>query len=235
MNKIDKWAGFIPEEELETYRKGAFGNTIGMGEAPALLNVDTTYMFVDPEYSQCGREMPELTEAIAGLTSAFRRLNLPIFYSRRDDRRHPTRRGIWNLKLGIAGEHQYSQDPRADQWPPAYAPQEEDVIVYKNKPSAFFETPLESFLRYEHVDTLIVCGISTSGCIRSTVGDAFSHNFRVIIPEETVGDRSPAAHRANLFDMDMKFADVENLDDVLGELEERFGGKTGIKKAPSAP
>ena len=226
-DKIEKWAGYLPEEELETYRKGAFGNEIGIGTSPALLNVDTTYMFVDPRYSQCGGEMPEFKAALTLLTQAFHRLGLPIYYSRRDDRRHPARRGIWNLKLGNASGRQYSQEPRADEWPPEYAPREEDVIVYKNKPSAFFGTPLEAFLRYDRIDTLIVAGISTSGCIRATVNDAFAHNLRVIIPEEAVGDRSPTAHRANLFDMDMKFADVEKMEDVLAELERRFGRRAG--------
>ena len=232
MSKIEKWADFISDEEMETYRKAAFGNSIGFGNHPVLLNIDTTHMFVDPAYSQCGRKDPELLEALATLTTTFRRLGLPIYYSRRDDRRHPTRRGIWNLKLGTANDMQYSQDPRADEWPPEYAPREEDPIIYKNKPSCFFGTPLEAFLRYEGADTLVVMGISTSGCVRAAVTDAFSHNFRVIIPEECVGDRSPTAHWANLFDMDMKFADVEPLAGVITELERRFG--QGNKVARSA-
>lgn len=225
MDKLEKWRGFVPDEELDTYRKAGFGRPIGIGDRPALLNIDTTHMFVDPAYSQCGREMPELVEALVRLTATFRRLGLPICYSRRDDRRHPTYRGIWNLKLGTAHDHQYSADPRADEWPEAYAPREEDIVVFKNKPSSFFLTPLEAFLRYEKVDTLIVAGISTSGCVRAGVTDAFSHNFRVIVVEEAVGDRSPQAHRANLFDMDMKFADVERLEDVVAELQTRFARK----------
>lgn len=222
-DKIEKWRGYVPEDELDAYVKGKFGNKIGIGARPALLNIDTTFMFVDPTYPQCGGEMPELSRAVERLTGLFRALGLPIYYSRRDDRTHPTRRGIWNLKLGIADEFQYSRDPRADAWPDSYAPRPEDVIVYKNKPSCFFETPLESFLRYDNVDTLICIGISTSGCVRAAVTDAFSHNFRVIVPQEAVGDRSPQAHRANLFDMDMKFADVEPLDDVVADLQRRFG------------
>lgn len=221
-DKLEKWKGFIPDEELETYRKAGFGRKIGIGERPALLNIDTTYMFVDTAYSQCGREMPELLKALEKITKKFRDFGLPIYFSRRDDRVHPTRRGIWNLKLGTAGDFQYSSDPRADEWPDSYGPSAEDVIVYKNKPSSFFGTPLEAFLRYDKIDTLIVVGISTSGCVRATVNDAFAHNFRVIIPEETVGDRSPSAHRANLFDMDMKFADVEPLDEIIAELKRRF-------------
>lgn len=223
MDKLEKWRGYVPDTELDTYAKAGFGRRIGFGKRPALLNIDTTYMFVDPAYSQCGREMPELIDAIVALTGAFRELGLPIYYSRRDDRRHPTYRGIWNLKLGTADDHQYSHDPRADEWPPDYAPRQSDAIVQKNKPSSFFHTPLEAFLRYDDVDTLVVVGISTSGCVRAGVTDAFSHNFRVIVVEEAVGDRSPQAHRANLFDMDMKFADVESLAYVVTELQRRFG------------
>lgn len=221
-DRLARWRGVVPDEDLAAYAKGAFGRRMGIGARPALLNIDTTYMFVDPAYSQCGRRMPELEAAIARITGAFRDLGLPIYYSRRDDRRHPTRRGAWNHKLGNAGEFQYSGDPRADEWPPQYAPREVDVVVAKSKFSAFFETPLESYLRYDGVDTVVVIGISTSGCVRAAVTDAFSHNFRVIVVEEAVGDRSHWAHRANLFDMDMKMADVESLEHVVAELERRF-------------
>lgn len=223
MSKIDKWADYLPPEELETYRKAAFGNRIGYGVRPALLNVDTTYMFVDPSYPLCGAEDPALVDALTRLTTTFRRLSLPIYYSRRDDRAHPTRRGVWNYKLGASGTFQYTDDPRADEWPERYAPTECDIVIEKNKPSPFFETPLESFLRYDGVDTLVVCGVSTSGCVRAAVNDAFAHNFRVIVVEEACGDRSAMAHKANLFDMDMKYADVESLDEVIPELHARYG------------
>ncbi|MCB1549019.1 MAG: isochorismatase family protein [Hyphomicrobiaceae bacterium] len=221
--KIAKWRGYVPDDELLTYVKGKFGRRIGIGNKPALLNIDTTYMFVDPAYSQCGKKDEALEAAITRITETFRKLGLPIYYSRRDDRTHPTYRGIWNLKLGTADEFQYSRDPKADEWPPEYAPREEDRVVFKNKPSCFFGTPLEAFLRYDAVDTLVVIGISTSGCVRAGVNDAFAHNFRVIVVEEACGDRSAAAHKANMFDMDMKFADVERIDYVIAELEKRFG------------
>jgi nicotinamidase-related amidase len=222
-NKLEKWRGHVPDEELATYRKGGFGERIGFGARAALLNIDTTWMFVDPSYDMCAREMPELRSAITDLTTQFRGLNLPVYYSRRDNRNHPVRRGIWNLKLSVAETHGYTTDMRADQWPDAYAPTEADVVIEKNKPSCFFETPLESFLRYDRVDTLVVVGISTSGCVRAAVTDAFSHNFRVIVVEDAVGDRSPSAHQASLFDMDMKFADVESHDYVAAELNAHYG------------
>jgi nicotinamidase-related amidase len=213
-DKIDRWKDYLSDSELEVYRKGGFANRIGLGKRPALLNIDTTFMFVDPAYPMCGGPTEALQAALTEITDLFRSLELPIYYSRRDDRSQPVRRGIWNLKLGIAETHAYATDPRADEWPDAYGPRPQDAIILKNKPSAFFETPLESFLRYEGVDSLVVVGVSTSGCVRAAVTDAFSHNFRVVVVEEACGDRSPSAHRANLFDMEMKFADVESLADV---------------------
>ena len=222
-DKIAKWRGYAPDEELQAYAKAKFGNRIGFGAKAALLNIDTTFMFVDPIFSMTRAADPALCAALVRVTETFRALDLPIYYSRRDDRSHPTYRGIWNLKLGTADDFQYAKDPRADQWPDAYAPRPQDRIVFKNKPSCFMETPLESFLRYDGVDTLVIVGISTSGCVRSAVTDAFSHNFRVIVVEEACGDRSATAHRANLFDMDMKYADVERLDFVLSELRSCHG------------
>jgi nicotinamidase-related amidase len=221
VSKLDRWQGYVPDSELDAYRKAGFGNRIGFGAKAGLLNIDTTYMFVDPAYAMCAQRMPALEAALARITDVFRRLRLPIYYSRRDDRSHPTYRGVWNHKLGTADSFQYQRDPRADEWPPEYAPRPQDVIVRKSKFSAFFGTPLESYLRYDGVDTLVVAGVSTSGCVRAAVTDAFSHNFRVVVIEEATGDRSPSAHRANLFDMDMKMADVESLDYVIDKLERR--------------
>ncbi len=194
-----------------------------MGERVALLNIDTTHMFVDPSYSMCGRDMTSVKNSLIILTEAFRRLDLPIYYSRRDDRSHPTYRGAWNYKLAEPEAFQYTSDPRADEWPDEYAPRPVDRIILKNKPSCFFCTPLEAFLRYDKIDTLVICGISTSGCVRSGATDAFSHNFRVILVDEACGDRSPQAHLANMFDLDMKFADVESIDYVMAELNRKFG------------
>lgn len=221
-DKLEKWRGYIPDDELQTYRKAGFGKRVGLGRKAALLNIDTTYMFVDPAYSMCGSEMHSLTTALVALTQTFRALKLPIYYSRRDDRSHPTYRGSWNYKLTNPDSFQYAHDPKADQWPESYGPVAEDRIILKNKPSPFFATPLESFLRYDDIDTLVICGVSTSGCVRAGAVDAFSHNFRVIVVQEACGDRSPQAHQANLFDIDMKCGDVGSLADVTRELNARY-------------
>jgi len=216
---LERWKDLVGEEELKAYEKGGFGRRIGFGKQPALLNVDMTYMFVDPAYSQTYGDMSPVLKAVTRVTRVAREARIPLFYSRRDDRNHPYRRGIWNHKLGMSETKEYTVDKRADEWPPEIAPRPEDVIVYKNKPSAFFGTPLASFLVYGGIDTLIVVGISTSGCIRAAVEDAFSYNYRVIVPEECVGDRCHFAHRANLFDMDMKFADVVSVEEVIAHLK----------------
>lgn len=223
MSKIERWRGVIPDGELAAYGKGAFGGKIGLGRRPALLNIDTTNMYVDPAYPHCGGPTPGLQAALVRITDVFRRLRLPVFYSRRDDRSQHVRRGLWNEKLGLRDDgvflDAYAHDPRADDWPAAYAPRPEDCIILKNKPSCFFATPLESFLRYADVDSLVVVGTATSGCVRAAVTDAFSHNFRVVIPEEAVADRCATAHRINLFDMDMKYADVEPMAAVVADVE----------------
>jgi len=223
MDKLEKWRGYVPNAELETYRKGGFANRLGIGKRAALVNIDTTQMFVDPSYSFCGAAMPEMMSALERITALFRKLDLPIYYTRRDDRTLPTYRGAWNLKLAKADDAQFVADPKADEWPQAYAPRPGDRIVMKNKPSGFFGTMLADFLRYDEVDTVVMVGVSSSGCVRASAVDAFSHNFRVILIDEACGDRSPQAHKANMFDLDMKFADVESLDYITEALTNKFG------------
>jgi maleamate amidohydrolase len=215
---IDKWKDLVGEEELKAYEKGGFGKRVGFGKHPALINVDMTYCFVDPAYSLTFGDMSPVVKAVARLTRVAREVKIPIFYSRRDNREHSLSRGIWNLKLGIS-ESGYNYDERADQWPPEIGPQPGDIIIHKNKSSSFFGTPLAGMLTYAGIDTLIVMGTATSGCIRATVQDASFYNYRAIVPEECVGDRSRFAHRANLFDMDMKFGDVVNLEEAIQYLK----------------
>jgi maleamate amidohydrolase len=98
---------------------------------------------------------------------------------------------------------------------PDLGPWPGERVIVKTMPSAFFGTPLASLLTYLAVDTCIVTGMVTSGCVRATVVDAFSHNFRVVVPEECVADRGELSHKVNLFDIHMKYGDVRPLDDVL--------------------
>ena len=99
------------------------------------------------------------------------------------------------------------------------APSEKDILVPKKHPSAFFGTPLASYLINTGADTLIVTGCSTSGCVRGTVVDGFAYNFRVMVPQDAVFDRSEVSHAVNLFDMSEKYADVMPTDDILTALK----------------
>jgi nicotinamidase-related amidase len=113
-------------------------------------------------------------------------------------------RGRWKSR----GSDPLARAPEAHTVWPEIKPEPDDVVVAKKKPSVFFGTPLQSYLTYWNVDTTIITGMVTSGCVRATVVDAFSHNYYVVIPEECVADRGDISHRVSLFDMHMKYADV---------------------------
>jgi nicotinamidase-related amidase len=103
--------------------------------------------------------------------------------------------------------------------PPAIAPREDEPVLEKARASAFFDTHLANLLHYYSVDTLVVCGTNTSGCVRATVVDSHSSNFRTVVPPECVGDGVVASHEMALFDMDARYADVRPVDEVRAKLE----------------
>ena len=218
--RLARWEPLVGSD-VEAYRRAGFGRTAGMGTRPAVLVVDMTYLFVDPDYVvTSGDGAAEAVSNTARLLERARGRGFPIFFSKRNARTNPTSRGTMDHKWGFTSDERWLNDPRCDEFPPELAPEGDDVVIEKGKPSAFFETPLRSMLSYLQVDTLIVTGISTSGCVRAAVTDAFSSNLRVIVPAECCFDRSRFAHDANLFDMDMKFADVDPLDSVIERIEQ---------------
>ena len=229
MSKLQKWSGFITPQDIDRYRTAGHGAEIGYGKKPALLNVDSHNLFINPKYPFCAALDPDALETtIAAITLTFRRLELPLYYVRRDKRDHRVKMGMRNnryetLRTSKNNDPGIACDADADEWPASYRPREEDVIVYKNKSSAFFGTPLDAWLRYNAIDTLIVCGMTTSGCVRASVTDAFALNFRVTVIEDGCSDLSETTHRASLFDMDMKLADVKPLTTVIAELRDLFG------------
>jgi maleamate amidohydrolase len=210
-----RWRDFVPREELEAVSKAGMGRNMGFGGKPAVLVVDMTYLYVDPAFPlAAGKGMWHVVDAVSLLLQEARPKEIPVFYTRRNKRTLPVEKGLHAHKLASFSSPLLN-DPKADEWPPAIAPLPGDVIIQKPKYSPFFETPLRSMLTYDGVDTLIVTGISTSACVRCAVVDAFQCNIRPIVPEECVGDRSLSAHRANLFDIQMKFGDVLGLQEIL--------------------
>ena len=199
----------------ELYRASGMGGSVGIGERPAVLVVDFTYGFTDP-HSQLGCDMTEAVLATRALLDAARPAGVSIYFTVngfRDDLRDA---GVWKEKF--PGIHHLRLGDRSTELDERLGAQDHDPVVVKAYPSAFFGTPLQSMLVAERVDSIVVCGTTTSGCVRATAVDALQHGYRVVIPEECVADRDPAPHHANLFDLRTKYADVVCLRTAIGLL-----------------
>ena len=206
----------IPPEERERYARGHMGKRVGFGARPAVLVVDMTRAFTEDRFPLgCTAAGVPCAAAIRTLLEAVRPLGVPVLYTRYDAFAADAEWGRWLDKGTGAEPDSLMRGPEAHDIADAVKPAAGDIVITKSKPSAFFGTPLASTLTYLGVDTVVVTGMVTSGCVRATVIDAFSHNYRVIVPLECVADRSPTSHQVNLFDMDMKYADVLPLADVL--------------------
>lgn len=208
----------VPEEDRRTMvEKGGYGDSVGFGESVALLIVDMTREFVEDRYPNGYAETGKpAAESIDQLHQVATESGIRAYFSRAL-KGTELERGRWN---DTAGETEF--DDEMTEITPELTPAADDVVFGKYKPSAFFGTQLESLLNQDGIDTLIVTGMTTSGCVRASVVDAFSYNYRVIVPEECTADRSQISHEISLFDMDMKYADVRSLDDVIHRIETDF-------------
>ena len=206
----------IPPEERARYAKGNMGKRVGFGARPGVLVVDMTRAFTEDRFPLgCSAAGAPCARAIRGLLDAVRPHDVPVVYTRYDAFAADVEWGRWLDKGTGVEPDSLMRTPEAHEIADLLKPGPRDLVITKTKPSAFFGTPLASMLTYLGLDTLIVTGMVTSGCVRATVIDAFSHNYRVIVPVEAVADRSETSHQVNLFDMDMKYADVLPLADVL--------------------
>jgi maleamate amidohydrolase len=193
-----------------------FHGRAGFGRRPALLVVDVSVGFTDPR-SPLVCDLDEVVAAIGRLLAETRAAGLPVVYttvSYDEAARRTAATFIEKVPALLtleAGSRWVEIDPRL-------APLPGEPVLNKLFASAFFGTALASFLAAERCDTVIVTGASTSGCIRATVVDALQHGYRPVVPREAVGDRNPAAHDANLYDMDAKYADVVSLEETLAQL-----------------
>src|SRR5262252_5113331 len=190
---------------------------VGYGRRPALLIVDMYRAFVDPAYPYSTPSAPATVRAIQTLLAAARTAGCPVFFSKAKRRTIPAERGRW--KTSAVNARPIMADPAAYEIVPELTPRPTESVVIKSAPSAFVGTDLVSYLIFHNVDTLIVAGTVTSGCVRDTVLDAFNYSFRVIVPEEAVCDRGATSHKVALFDIHMKYGDVVPMADVLGYLK----------------
>lgn len=197
------------------YSRQGYGRRIGFGRSAALVVVDLTNAFANPEQFGGGNIAAAIANTVH-LLAAARERHLPIAFTRHAYAADGSDFGLFTRKneslkiLTVDSDTTEIVDelkPRTGEW-----------VLCKRHPSAFFGTDLTGWLAMRGVDTLIVSGCTTSGCIRATVVDAIGYGLRPIVPRECVGDRALAPHEANLFDMEMKYADVQPLAEVLAEV-----------------
>lgn len=216
------WEERIPREDRAIYDAAGYGRRGMRGVSPAILVIDVTYGFIGREAmpilesiarypNSCGQRGWDAMEQVARLLEAGREASLPIYYTAGMTDHVVRHAGRWREKH----PRTLDQPQDAQVIPERIAPQEGDVVIRKTKPSVFYGTPLLSSLVDQRVDTVIVTGCTTSGCVRATVVDAFSNGFATLVVEDGVFDRGELSHAVNLFDMDQKYADVITADEAL--------------------
>jgi maleamate amidohydrolase len=210
-------------DDLEIYRRQGIGARMGFGTRPALLIIDFINGFNDPDLLG-GGNIQDAIDSTAALLAVARHLELPIAYTSHVYAADGSENGLFNLKMPNMGGV-LAAGSRAVRVVDELAPRPGERVIHKHFPSAFFGTDLAGWLAAKGVDTAIVTGCTTSGCVRATVVDAMGFGYRPMVPRECVGDRAEGPHQANLFDMDQKYADVMGLAEVLAELENLFPGQ----------
>lgn len=192
-------------DDQAVYRQQGFGGRLGLHGRPALLLVDFVNGFADPDRFG-GGNIAEAIEATVPVLAEARRRGWPVVHTRIVFADDDADANVFTLKVpGLLGLKE--SDP-ASAIVDRLAPVAGEWVLRKTVPSAFFGTGLAAWLTQRGVGTLVVAGCTTSGCVRASVVDAMSHGFRPLVLEDCVGDRALAPHRANLFDMAQKNADV---------------------------
>ncbi len=225
------WDRFLTEDDKRIYQLAGYGKRGGFGKRPALFIIDVQYNFCGDapgesheeglkQYrTHCGPAGWQAVPHIERLMTIARAKDFPIFYTQSERRPDMVDSGVQVGKNRRGGEKTVLEGTHATQTVAALAPRPQDILIGKRKPSAFFGTIFMSHLNFLDVDTLIMTGCTTSGCLRASTVDAYSFNFKVVIPEETAFDRFEASHAMNLFDLNCKYADVVPTEEVAHYLE----------------
>ena len=211
------------EAAREVYAKAGLGQAVTLGEHPAILVIDFSCGFTDPE-CPLGSDLSSQVEATRRLLDAAREKGLPVVYTTIAFEQSLKDGGLWMQKVPALGVLQLG-GPWAE-IDPRLGLREDETVLVKKGASGFFGTNLASVLVSQGVDSVILCGATTSGCIRATAVDLLQYGWPTIVPRECVGDRAQAPHDANLFDIQAKYADVVSLEDALGYLA-TVPGKVG--------
>jgi maleamate amidohydrolase len=214
------------EQTQEIYERARLGQSVTLGTHPAVLVVDLSRGFTDPE-STMGSDLTQEVEATNRLLAAARERETPIIFTTIGFEPNLKDGSLWLEKApGLAelqvGGKWVEIDPRLGR-------REEETVILKKGASAFFGTNLPSILVSQGVDTIVLCGATTSGCIRATAIDLLQYGYPTLVPRECVGDRAQGPHEANLVDIQAKYADVVSVEDALAYLEsvkEKVGTST---------
>ncbi len=198
------------------YGADEFGERVGMGERPALIVVDLINAFTDPE-TGLGADVESVLDRTDDLLAAFRERDLPRYFTTVAFEESYGDAGIFIEKIPALEELRLGTE--AVEVDGRIEPIDDERVILKKYASAFFGTDLSTELTTDRVDTLVVVGVTTSGCIRATAVDSLQHGYRTIVPADAVGDRAEEPHRANLFDIDAKYGDVVSTANVLEHLE----------------
>lgn len=198
------------------YKEAGITGRVGFGKAPAVIVVDLICAFTTPQ-TDIGADLTPVVTATAELLKVARRERLPIIFTTMGYSPDLKEAGVWPEKFPSL------RDLRSDlgqcEVDPRLQPGPTEFVVHKDYPSAFFGTSLVSILAACRVDTVVITGTTTSGCVRATAVDGLSHGYRVIVPRECVGDRAELPHVANLFDIDAKYGDVVSLQEAVAAIE----------------
>lgn len=218
---MNPWDNIIPQSEQEAYRAAGFGKRSGFGKKPALVIIDVQYRTAGTKPmpfneaikefpTSCGEVAWKATHNIAKLVALFRERGWPVLYPYVSPKESFDKGRLSEKVPALMAVAKHGYD-----FVEEIAPKDGDILLPKKHPSAFFGTPLASYLIDLGADTLVVTGCSTSGCVRGTVVDGFAYNFRVMVPHDGCYDRSQVSHAVNLFDMSEKYADVMSTDEML--------------------
>lgn len=220
------WQRFLSDEDRATIARGRWARRVGFGARPAVIVIDVQNYMVGEEGASDPDKYPYACAAgrdavaqIRRILDAARAAGAPVVHTRFAIDRTVGDAGLFDAKIGAeAGEYAYFEGTHGSAIVDDVAPAPGELVFTKKKPSAFHGTPLLPWLVDRAVDTLIVTGGATCNCVRATVFDAFSCNYRTIVPADAVFDRLPVSHAINLFDMDRCSADVVETADVLAYL-----------------
>lgn len=198
------------------YERARLGQSVTLGSRPAVLVVDFSRGFTDPECTM-GSDLTAEVEATTRVLAAAREKGLPVIFTTIGFESNLKDGSLWLQKApGLAelqvGGKWVEIDPRLER-------REDEVVILKKGASAFFGTNLPSILVSQNVDTIVLCGATTSGCIRATAVDLLQYGYPTLVPRECVGDRAKGPHEANLVDIQAKYADVVSVEDALSYLE----------------